>query len=419
MGLEQYSLDQVQGVWDASGQFIGVAGVGSNSGKVHQLEKAYWGAIASRCGPPSKFTTVGESGNKEIMARSKHYAMDNIKSVKLVYANWYVNDTAPVGEKVPGASATYTASIEYPAGTIAAVLKFGGVVAGVCANGATIDSDEATVDIPKGAAFFVRTWVHNEAGIVYQSGGAGLSDVVGAVPDSGEWMTFATATADLTQSTTNVNNLLLPLSLRPTAIVGQTVKKSVFVAGDSREGWGNDLDQVTDGYGLSGQLSRSIGAAYASINCGCSSECVKDVLGAGYARRLDLAKWCSHVAAGYGINDIGFFGRTAANVKADMQAFWARFGAKPVYQATISPWTTGTFATEGGQVVNAGVNAIKNTVNDWIRKIPGGLSGVLEVADASESARNSGIWKAGYTSDGLHANNTGNKAVKAFGGVAI
>ena len=41
------------------------------------------------------------------------------------------------------------------------------------------------------------------------------------------------------------------------------------------------------------------------------------------------------------------------------------------------------------------------------------LAGYIEVADTVESARNSGLWKAGYSGDGTHPNTVGATAIAA------
>lgn len=45
MGLENYSIDQVQGVWDESGRFIGVLGVGPYSGQIMPIAAAAQAAL--------------------------------------------------------------------------------------------------------------------------------------------------------------------------------------------------------------------------------------------------------------------------------------------------------------------------------------------------------------------------------------
>ena len=105
-----------------------------------------------------------------------------------------------------------------------------------------------------------------------------------------------------------------------------------------------------------------------------------------------------------------------------------------MYQTTVTPQTTSTDAwvTTANQTVTA-VHARRIGLNDWIRDgapfdtatglavavgatgstiVRAGtrahpLKGFFEIADIVETSRNSGIWKAGWTTDGLHPNATG------------
>lgn len=378
---------------------------------------AYTGVVASRCAVPSSFA----SGSKQLMARSKHVAMDNITSLQLVYANWYVKSSATIGENAPGSDATYKAAIEYPSGTIAAIVTFAGATTGTAADGATIASDAVAVNIPLGATFFVRTFSTSTAGIVYRNGSGGLNIGTGTTT-SGECWTFGVTTPDLVTTAGSFSNQQAGIIFGPAAIVGSTSRPSVFVTGDSRENNGVTYDTASDGYGLTGEVNRSLGKVFATLNVGCASERVNTIVTTTslYARRLALLQYCSHVACGYGVNDIIFDSRTSAQVLADLQTLWASFGNRPIYQRTLSPVSTSTdsWATTANQTTHAN-NAQRTALNDLIRFMPAGLSGVFEGADQVESARNSGIWKAGYTADGIHGNQTGNVAIQTSGAVQL
>jgi lysophospholipase L1-like esterase len=123
-----------------------------------------------------------------------------------------------------------------------------------------------------------------------------------------------------------------------------------------------------------------------------------------------------HFTAGlceYGINDITG-GQTLVNVQARLSEIWRQMDAlgMRVYQTTLPPVTTSTdsWATTANQTVTA-TNGIRTQVNDWIRTVPAPLAGYVEVADAAETSRNSGIWNALYTSDGTHPNGVGHLAL--------
>jgi lysophospholipase L1-like esterase len=117
-----------------------------------------------------------------------------------------------------------------------------------------------------------------------------------------------------------------------------------------------------------------------------------------------------------GINDITG-GQNLAAMQARMQTVWAMLaahGVTDIFQTTITPVTTSTdaWATVVNQTATA-TNGVRVSVNDWLRSKPAGITGILEVADLAETARNSGIWKAGFTADGTHPNVTGHAALAA------
>lgn len=380
----------------------------------------YTGIVASRCAVPSALAAV----NKQLMSRSKHIAMDRLSSIRLVFANWYVKSSATIGENLPGASATFQAAIEYPSGTIAAVVNFGGAATGTAADGETLVSDAVAVNIPLGASFFVRTFVSSTAGILYRSGSGGLNNIVGT-PVSGEAWTFGVTTPNLVNTPGPFANQQTGIYFGPTAIIGLTSKPTLFIAGDSRQNNGVSYDTTSDGFGLTGEFGRSFGVSLGALNAGCASERAQTLAltPALYAKRLALAQYCSHIVSGYGINDItgaGGSARTAAQLLADLQTIWAQFGGKPVYQSTIAPKSSSTdsWATTVNQTTDA-TNSERTAFNDSIRYMPPPLSGYFEVADQMESARNSGIWKAAYTSDGIHANQTAQLALAASKAVAL
>jgi len=402
------------GLNSASRAALASTGLGGNS-------DPYLGVVANRCSVPNQFNATLRQG----MARSKHYATDNIKALALVYVNAWVRRTGgTVGEVNTGAPATFTAAIEYPSGTIAAVVTFGGATSGTVADGGTLQSDSVPVSIPIGAAFFVRTWMSCAAGLPHYYGG-GLATATGVNPAGESFVFSTTTTPDTTQTPGNFSNQSANYFYRPAAIIGMTTKPSFMLCGDSRLGNGVLNDTITDGYGLVGEIEKTLGLTYGTINAGCGGERVQNVASTGYTVRGSLIKYVSHGVVSYGINDICNFdaagARSAAQVQSDITTFISRFGGKPVYVATLSPVSTSTdsWATTGNQTTHAN-NAVRVAHNAWVRSIVPPVAGYFEVADATESARDSGIWKApSYTADGTHGNSTGTTAVKQYGGVTL
>lgn len=368
-------------------------------------------AIASRCCAPGSFF----GGNKVLLSHSTHQAMDNISALMVAFANWYVSNG--VGEVAPGGVGTYSATIEYPMGAVIGRLTFGGANTGTAADGATLFSDMTTLarTIPAGAFFFVNSWVSNPAGILYNTQ-TSLNDTNGTIPSTGECMKFGADAAAIPDTTTTggaFNNQQANLIYRPLAIIGMSARPSFALCGDSRLGNGLSYDTVSDGYGLVGQLERSLGREFACLNFGCSGERAQQVAAVGgYTRRLALLQYVTHVACNYGINDV-LGNRTDTQIKADLETFWALTG-KPVFHTTLPPIPGPANSAPGA------LDSRRVAINGWLRKRPASLAGVFEVADQVESSRDSGLWKAGmFTSDGVHENQAGCLAIQNSGAVSV
>jgi hypothetical protein len=151
---------------------------------------------------------------------------------------------------------------------------------------------------------------------------------------------------------------------------------------------GASNDTACNFYGGLGEVERSVGKAFASINAGFPNEKYADVVAAnGYTRRLALSRYCSHVISEYGINDCSA-GTAAATTLANMATFAAMFGGKPFIQTTISPRSTSTdaWATTANQTTVSAANTPRVAFNNAIRGGMAVLSGYIEVADQVESA---------------------------------
>lgn len=341
--------------------------------------------VATRCQIPN----TRNASNFQTMTRSAHWARDNITSLKLLYGNWAA--FYDVGETSYGVNSTFAASIEYPAGVMTQVRFGGGSTATVAALGEVI-SDFTNVRIPKGAQFWVRTWASCAGGIHYS--------VANASTAHGEAFEFGATTADKTMSgtlTDTGSGMFVPF-----AILGMSDVPSLWLAGDSRlRGQGDAF--TGSKFNDVGQLARAFGPQLPYINAGIPTE-APHLAAVGSSRRVSLAKrFCTHVISNYGINGVNFYSRTAAQTLTDLQALWALFDPLPVYQCTLPPVSTSTdsWATTVNQTTAAS-NANRVTLNNSIRQSVG-VSGVFELADVVESARDSGLWKApGYTADGLH-----------------
>ncbi len=387
--------------------------IGFGVGGATLPSKYYYGMIASRCEPPNVLT----GANKQMMSRSMHVAMDDLVSLQLVFANWYTN--AASGELLPGAASSVTASVEYPIGTITQA-TYSGAVTGTAADGVNLVSDAIAVTIPRGAKFAVRMWHNNASGILYQNGW-GLNTVSGSTPVSGEWVQFGVTTPDLTNSTTNSNNLQTAVSFRPAAIIGWTKEDSWAELGDSRIACGVTYDSTPSGYGLIGEVDRSLGRSFATLKLGRAGETAVQAAASSATRRIALASYCSKVVLNYGINDC-VAGTAAATTITNLSTIAGKFGGKPVYICTVTPKSASSdsWTTTANQTTDATANPLRVTLNNLMRAgtFPPSITGYFEVTDPVEDIRDNGKWKAtgvafGYTPDGLHGNGAGNYLIEA------
>lgn len=385
------------------------------TGKI--LVSPYLGQVATKSRIPNSNSTA----NKQLMSRSHHIARDTITSLQIGLPAWQWGSAfTTTTETAAGGNITYTASIEYPAGTFTQV-KFGGSASGVATDNTTLLSDAVSVSIPNGAAFWVRTFGTAISSIVYN--GSHPSTPISPQCDvsNGEAMTFAASgIVDQTMGGTVVATVAGSQGpmLSPVFIVGMTKKPSVLLLGDSRVFGAGDIYTSS---GDLGEEARSIGPYLGYINAGCFGDDTGSYI-AGHTNRAALATYCSHIFIELGINDLPI-PRTAATVLANHQTIIGLFPGKIIYQQTLPPRTTSTdsFATTGNQTLPS-YQAQIVAFNTAIRSGQPGVTGFFEIADTVESARNSGLWKVDgtafkYTVDGIHESPFGYLAEAASGAI--
>ncbi len=390
-------------VFDSAGNLIGLAGDDAGEVWMTGIKQNYIGQIATRC----SVWDWSNGSNKQMMSHTLHESRESVSRVKVAIPNWFCAlQTAPANgtEANNGASTTVKLSIEYPVGVFTQA-KFAGQQSGTVPAGSTEWTDWIEVEIPEGAQFGCWLWTSNATGIVYNNN---------HVPLPGEGCVYGVTTPDLTASggaLTQATNIMQT----PAAIIGQTNKRSVWIAGDSRNaGIKDTADTLTP---HAGQAAKCIGAKLAYINGAVASDRVQ-LANANYAKRMELAEYCTDVVSNYGINDLKPTGgnRAAGLVLTDLSTFAGLFTGKRVFQCTITPLTTSTdgWATTGNQTVVAS-EAQRVSLNGSIRSgAVAATSGFFEVTDWVESARDSGLWKVpGYTNDGIHELKKANFALKA------
>lgn len=367
--------------------------------------------------------------------RSRHDVQVDCSDLRLVYTNFATLNPAVSGVDTDGTvSLPIKASIE-SSGVIYRV-TFDGATGITIDPGGTVISDPVGLEFAAGTQVFVRTYVNATGyvanGVVF--GGAG----------------GRTATTDLTAPGSAAIADSTTFVYQPSAVLATPKARSVSIAvfGDSigcgshDAGDGSTGDHAgyafAAGTGLGGgYISRGLFAtrmAYMN-SCHPSEQGATFILQANHFRRLALFNviGATHAIDQMGINDI-----TNSLTLAQMQALklseWSLMTRRSmkVIQTTITPTTTSTdsWATTANQsIASPAKELVRTGLNDWIRAgapITNGvavaigtsgallagssghpLTGYLEIADLAETSRNSGIWRAGYTDDGLHPINTG------------
>lgn len=367
------------------------------------LRDSYIGNVATNCQISRNFF----AGNKQSMSRSIHRARDRIKRLKLVYANWYVNLTAPIVETNPGGPATITASIEYNGSFYQAT--FGGNVTGNVADGDNIVSDWINVDIPNGDRFFARCFYQNAAGVIF----TGLQNT--AVQHTRAEFGASGITDKTMGGSVGVTSG--SVCMAPVAIIAETRKGSVLIIGDSiAYGQGDSADSTDD----TGILARSVGKYAPFINVGSQSDRAVHAKDNG-TKRFALGQYCSHVLCNYGFNDLMNGGVTSASLQSYINTIRGYFIGRPFFVTTVTPKTTSTdsWATVANQTVTA-QESVRTSYNDAVRAGSAlDIVDVIDTADAIEvnssgvKTRNGGFFPAAGTADGTHPTQALYLAVKA------
>lgn len=384
----------------------------------------YLGAVATG----GRIATTASTTNKQHNSRSHHVAREAITGLRVEFPAWLWARKVPstsggsltqYREHAAGSPITYRAAIEYPAGTFTQLL-FNGAASAVVPGGDSVLSDMATVSIPNGASFWIRTYATATWGIIFEDGDSGITTVIDRA--NGEAMEFAASglTDKTTSGTITDSGAASGPIFRPTAIVAMTRQPTFLFTGDSKA-WGYG-DTPTAG-GDAGELERLIGPNYGYINAGSSGDWLDTFRDFG-TRRAALQQYVSHVVVQAAINSLRSGGagqaKTAAAVLAEQQQVLALFPTKGRIVTTTAPQaaSSNNYADQAGQTVNANSAQII-AFNDAIRAGVANSIGHIDLADAAEPTRNAGKWKTdgtarAFTTDGLHATPLGYSQVNAL-----
>lgn len=145
----------------------------------------------------------------------------------------------------------------------------------------------------------------------------------------------------------------------------------------------------------------------------------------GHSYSWPYLEYCTHAVVMLGANDLtnGNGPRTFSQFQADLTSIYTamRNRGLKVYGCTVLPrtnstdsWTTTTNQTPQSTAFAAGGSSTRGQINAWIRAGGGGLlNGYYETADVVETARDSGLWKPNYTTDGAHPVASAHQAIAA------
>lgn len=355
-------------------------------------------------------------------SRFTYKAQQTVTKIRLTFMNWYNSSykASPYCKDNDNtATITVQALVYGPGSSTGIVVTVGASASWTIAGGSWVQTDWIPVAITAGQSFDVQTYV---------SGSQWYPTLV----YSGWWA------ANSNQATSGSTKITSGASgsagiYMPGVITGDHTNGAVVILGDS----------IAYNSALStfGYIEKGLDGHFGAINAAVAGDRAYWTLD-GTGRRV--RSWFANQDASTAVveycrNDLGD-GRTLSQMQANLITLWNQqngYGQR-VIQTTITPNTTSTdgWATTGNQTVaNAGVETNRVNLNTWLRggaPMSGGvavavgtggallagqaghpLHGYWEITDNVETARNSGIWKAGYTTDGLHPNTTGITAASA------
>lgn len=393
------------------GKQITVREVATNSGGVASsdslpLTVAAGAATLRQVATGTFINDTQHPSNKQANIRSPHYLRDSVAQMRIVLPNWFV--TSQVETNGSGAD-TWSASIEYPAGTFTRV-TFGGNNTGTASVGNNLISDLVTAP-PKDVKFWVRLFL-NSAGLIkffqyYAGDGTAQAEFgVSGLTDK----TMGGAMATVASSNTGF--------IMPCAIIGVSAMPAVADVGDSISVGRGDSDGV--GRALQGHLGRAYGAVYPNGHVGVSGDRIQAYLLSNSKRTALVNNYFTHVAFNMGINDVSA-GRTAPQVEADTNSMLNLFPGKPKAVCTLGPVSTSTdgWVTVVNQTASVATsNAVRSAVNTQrlttlpLAKIVHDVNPVIENQTSPEDSLFN-ITGGANTNDGTHFNANSNGRVAA------
>ena len=349
-------------------------------------------------------------------SRFTYKAQKSVTKIRLTFMNWYNSSykASPFcKDNNNAATITVQALVFAPGSSTGTVVTVGASASWTIGGGSWVQTDWISVSMTAGQTFDVQTYV---------SGTQWYPTLV----YSGWWAAGSNQATSGSAKITSGAGVSTGIYM-PAIITGDHASGAVVILGDSIA-YNSALPTL-------GYIEKGLDGNYGAINAAVAGDRAYWTLdGTGRRAKSWFANQdASTAVVEYGRNDLED-GRTLAQIQANLLTLWnqqAGYGQR-VLQPTITPHTNSTdsWATTGNQTVtNATIEGRRVLLNDWLRAgaptvggtaVAPGTSGALlagqgghplydywEIADHVESARNSGIWKASYTSDGLHPTTTG------------
>lgn len=341
-----------------------------------------------------------------------------VSKLKLIYPNWSMDATA----ETAGLNAiTVSALVEYPAATFNPVLFDNGLTTKAIAVDPNEVTQEITLSTPIPADAQAWVWTLVQVGATEKwPRGYVIRTANGEKSSSNATPGTLTLGVDFTNTGTGGFG---PVGIVATGFTGTPRKVAVVVVGDSLPMGSGDSPADGTARGSVGFYGKAAAGRCPLLNMGISGHTARFNVASASTRRLDLASKAAFTICipAYGTNDLGA-SRTQAQILADLQNIGNAYAALGLLVAvpTLTPKTTSTdsWQTEGNQTAavtpagawDGGASSRRSLANVLLRAKPAPFFDCIEVADAIETARDSGIWIATSARSPTHLAASGTNA---------
>lgn len=312
--------------------------------------------------------------------------------LQLVYLGWQTTNSLTPRESGISQAVPIKASIEVN-GSIFPV-SFGPALTGTLDRMGALVSTPLGIRVNKGDTIRVRTFTNVASGLktpkMMEMGGG-----PGHAPTGDGYATSDVSSGGSLNLTTTggfTNPILCGQHVTPAA--------TVFGLGDSITSGQADVNGGSNHNRNYGYFNRGLASAQVGgVRVAAVSLKAQDF--AVNFRWPTISTACTHAFLMLGRNDLNG-ARTQAEIQADLTTIITQLKTRglPVYVGTIPPYTSSNngWSTVGGQT-KISTEAARVAINDWIRSLPLGIAGCVDVADTLEVdannvlTRNGGYWR--------------------------